>query len=127
MKPVVHPLVHSMIDTALSFFVLMVRKQQVHTATMNVNIRSQNVAKNVTVTLVPGKRNLFKEVLCPCYTLTMHVANQLQLDRKLSALSITRLIYCTFFCYFMLPHQMPKIVVIQAKTVTGKYATVYSL
>jgi hypothetical protein len=67
-----------MINTTLSFFVLMMRKQQIHTARMNVNIRSQNIAKNVRVTLVPGKRdrkiNLFKEVLCPCYMLKMHVA-----------------------------------------------------
>jgi hypothetical protein len=65
MKPVVHPLVHSMINTTLSFFILMMRKQQIHTARMNVNIRSQNITKNVRVILYQEKEK--EEVLCPFY------------------------------------------------------------
>jgi hypothetical protein len=61
MKPVVHPLVHSMINTTLSFFILVMRKQQIHTARMNVNVRSQNITKNVRVTSVPGKRRKKKK------------------------------------------------------------------
>jgi hypothetical protein len=70
MQPVVHPLVHSMINTTLSLFVLMMRKQQIHTTRMNVNIRSQNITKNIRVILVPGKgerKYLFKEILSLLY------------------------------------------------------------
>jgi len=35
-----------MINTTLSFFILMMRKLQIHTARVNINIGSQNGTKN---------------------------------------------------------------------------------
>lgn len=66
MQPVVHPLIHSMISTALSFFILMMRKQQIHTTGMNVNTGSKNGTKN---TYYKEIRNDQMKKSSPCCTL----------------------------------------------------------